>query len=135
MSYTIILISSVQHNGSIFVYIVELSPQYISLTFVTIQSYIFSCDVNFQDLFSQQFSNIMIYIINYSHQAGHYISMTLFYNWKFEPFVFLPPFLPPPSLPTSGNHQLALFIYELDFLRKIPHVRQYNIWFCLCYFT
>ena len=66
----------------------------------------------------------MIYIINYSHQAVHCVSMTLFYNWKFEPFVFLPPFLPPPSLPTSGNHQLALFIYELDFLRKIPHVSE-----------
>ena len=74
--------------------------------------------VNFQDLFSQQFSNIVICIINYSHHAVHCISMTLFYNWKFEPFVFLPPFLPPLSFPTSGKPPTCSFYLWAWFFRK-----------------
>ena len=49
-------------------------------------------------------------IINHHHHAVHYIPMTyLFHNWKFVPLDSVTHFT---HLPTSGNHQSVLCIYE-----------------------
>ena len=53
-------------------------------------------------------------IINYSHQAVHYIPLTyVFYNWKRVPFDTLLPIRSPP--PTSDIHQSVLCNNEFFF--------------------
>ena len=58
------------------------------ITTVNLSPYkFFSCDENFEDLHSWQFSNVQCSVVTCDHYAVHYVpGLFLFYDWKFVSF-------------------------------------------------
>ena len=88
----------------------------------------FSCDENFEDLHSWQFSNMQCRVVTYDHHAVRYTpGLFSFYNWKFVSFDSLHLFHLPTHVLTSDNHRSLLCIYDFGFFSfvfQISHVSE-----------
>ena len=82
-------------------------------------------------IYSKQLSNAQYNIINYSHQAVHYTSMTFLLDiYKFQS----PSLILPMCTPTSGNHQS---VFQVCLVLESTYKWDHTVFVCLrlAYFT